>query len=111
MAMDGSSPLVSHLAFEPLLRASHIRPWRDASNQQRLDSQNGLLLRADLDVLFDRGYISFDDSGALLRSSALGEAILGALLGAVDAVRLADAVMTPSRRTYLAHHRERVFLR
>jgi hypothetical protein len=111
LAEIGARCWVTNLAFEPLLRASHIRPWRDATNQQRLDADNGLLLRADLDALFDRGYISFDDFGVLLRSPALDGDTLGALLGALDAAKLTDAVMTAARRAYLAHHRERVFLR
>ncbi|WP_245431366.1 HNH endonuclease signature motif containing protein, partial [Rhodoplanes roseus] len=36
---------------EDVLRASHIKPWRDASDQERLDPRNGLLLSATLDAL------------------------------------------------------------
>lgn len=49
-----------------MLRASHIRPWRDSSNGERLDPSNGLLLAAHLDALFDSHLITFDDSGNLL---------------------------------------------
>ncbi len=44
------------------LRASHIRPWRNSDNEQRLDGENGLLLTPTIDHLFDRGFISFEDS-------------------------------------------------
>ena len=50
------------------LRASHIKPWRDSSNQERLDGENGFLLTPSIDHLFDRGFISFEDSGRLLIS-------------------------------------------
>ncbi|MCC6207417.1 MAG: HNH endonuclease [Gammaproteobacteria bacterium] len=50
------------------LRASHIKPWRDSSNQERLDGENGLLLTPTIDHLFDRGFISFEDNGRLLIS-------------------------------------------
>src|SRR5690606_31286306 len=35
------------------LRASHIKPWRDCSNEERLASSNGLLLTPSIDHLFD----------------------------------------------------------
>lgn len=46
--------------------ASHIQPWRDSGNQQRLDGENGLLLTPTIDHLFDKGFISFEDSGRLI---------------------------------------------
>lgn len=57
---------VTDCAILPVLRASHIKPWRVASNAERLDSFNGLLLVANIDVLFDRFLISFSDAGAIL---------------------------------------------
>jgi putative restriction endonuclease len=50
------------------LRASHCNPWRNASNAERLDGENGLLLTPSIDHLFDRGFISFRDDGRLLVS-------------------------------------------
>jgi hypothetical protein len=49
-----------------LLRASHIKPWRDGNNHERLSPDNGLLLSAHLDAAFDRGFISFSDDGRIL---------------------------------------------
>ncbi len=43
------------------LIASHIKPWRHASNEERLSGDNGLLLAPQADFLFDRGFISFAD--------------------------------------------------
>ena len=47
------------------LLASHCKPWRDASNEERLDGENGLLLTPSIDHLFGRGFIAFEDTGAL----------------------------------------------
>jgi putative restriction endonuclease len=47
---------------------SHINPWRDAGNEERLDGANGLLLTPSIDHLFDRGFISFKGDGELLIS-------------------------------------------
>ncbi|ANL64762.1 HNH endonuclease protein [Rhizobium phaseoli] len=49
-----------------VLRASHIVPWRLATNAERLDPENGIPLLATLDALFDAGLISFNDQGDLL---------------------------------------------
>src|SRR5256885_16576834 len=49
-----------------LLVASHIKPWKDSTNQERLDGHNGLLLSPHVDRLFDRHLISFTDDGQII---------------------------------------------
>lgn len=56
-----------------LLRASHIKPWADCTDAERLDVHNGLLLSALWDAAFDRGLVSFADDGSVLASPRLGE--------------------------------------
>ncbi|MGP4069744.1 HNH endonuclease [Halobacillus sp. B29] len=56
-----------------LLVASHIKPWSQSNHKERLDVNNGLLLCPNHDVLFDSGYISFDENGAILISVILDE--------------------------------------
>jgi hypothetical protein len=56
-----------------LLRASHVKPWADCSDPERLDVHNGLLLSALWDAAFDRGLVSFADEGSVLISPRLGE--------------------------------------
>ena len=55
-----------------LLKASHIKPWCQSTNLERLDRFNGLLLSPSLDAAFDSGLISFEDSGGILISSKIG---------------------------------------
>lgn len=50
------------------LIASHCKLWRDSSNDERLNGENGLLLTPSVDHLFDRGFIGFEDSGKLIVS-------------------------------------------
>ena len=50
------------------LIASHCKPWRDATNEERLDGENGLLLTPSIDHLFDRGFIGFENDGKLIIS-------------------------------------------
>lgn len=55
-----------------LLRASHIKPWAEcATDAERLDVYNGLLLSAHLDAAFDAHLISFADDGRIVISEAL----------------------------------------
>jgi putative restriction endonuclease len=49
-----------------VLVASHIKPWRAGSNDEKLDGNNGLLLSPHVDRLFDRGWISFSDNGDVI---------------------------------------------
>lgn len=58
---------------ERFLVASHIKPWSQSSNQERLEVNNGLFLCPNHDALFDKGYISFDD-GMIVISDSLDEA-------------------------------------
>lgn len=57
---------VTGVTNKALLIASHIKPWSESNNAERLDGQNGLLLSPHIDKLFDRGWITFTDSGDLL---------------------------------------------
>lgn len=58
------------------LRASHIKPWSVSDKEEKLDGFNGLLLSPHIDHLFDRGFISFKNSGEMLISKELNPVIL-----------------------------------
>jgi hypothetical protein len=51
-----------------VLRASHIKPWAESDNREKLDPFNGLALIPNLDAAFDQGLISFQDDGRILIS-------------------------------------------
>lgn len=56
-----------------VLRASHIKEWSESSREERIDANNGLLLCANHDALFDRHLISFEpSSGDICISSSIG---------------------------------------
>lgn len=67
----GNACAVTGMNIQQLLVASHIIPWRESDDCQRLDGTNGILLCAHLDKLFDRYLISFDDKGLLVSSHRL----------------------------------------
>jgi hypothetical protein len=95
---------ITGITERPLLRASHIVPWADCTDAQRLDVHNGLLLSALWDAAFDRGLITFADDGAVLASPELGE-IARQALSIAAAPRLAG--LRDEHRANLARHRAR----
>jgi hypothetical protein len=100
---DGRCPMTG-ITEPALLRASHIVPWADCSDAQRLDVHNGLLLSALWDAAFDRGLVSFADDGTPLVSTQLSETARKAL-GISTAPHLIG--LRDAHRSNLALHRAR----
>ncbi|NNA41283.1 HNH endonuclease [Pseudomonas lundensis] len=97
---------VSGIALASMLRASHIKPWRDATHLERLDPFNGLLLTPNLDQAFDQGLISFTDEGDIVIAQTLTTEMQRAL-GINPQCRLRS--LHDRHLNYLAWHREHVF--
>jgi hypothetical protein len=100
---NGRCPMTG-ITETALLRASHIVPWAECTDEKRLDVHNGLLLSALWDAAFDRGLISFTDDGAVLTSPNLG-AKARDVLGLSTAPRLLG--LREEHRANLALHRSR----
>jgi len=67
---------VTGVSADELLIASHIKPWKASTNQERLDGNNGLFLSPHVDKLFDSGFISFTRKGNMLVSAQLDADVL-----------------------------------
>jgi putative restriction endonuclease len=89
------------------LIASHIKPWRHASNEERLSGENGLMLAPQADYLFDRGFISFGD-GRLLVSPVADERSLIKL--GIDPDRPPEiGGFSAPQESFLKFHRAEIF--
>ena len=97
---------VTGLQSVTLLRASHIKPWKDSNNQERLNPFNGLLLIPDYDFLFDRGYITFKNNGSVLISQKLSP-FARKVFDVDDDLQLRNVF--PENKEYLDFHRSEVF--
>lgn len=91
-----------------LLIASHIKPWSNCTTPaERLGAANGLLLTPNLDRLFDRGLITFDDRFRIRISPRLrpGDALHMNVHQNLRLTSKADKDMLP----FLEYHGREVF--
>jgi len=97
---------VTSIKDSRLLIASHIKPWKDSDNKERLDKYNGLLLNAGLDKLFDAGFITFGDDGLAEISEELdlNSRMNFGIFNADAELKL--RFVEPQHKKYLMYHRE-----
>lgn len=93
------------LSDERFLIASHIKPWSQSNNQERLDLNNVLLLCPHHDSAFDKGYITFDQDGMMLISSEL--TIETRLLLNLNTEKKIE--LTEKQSEYMRWHKENIF--
>lgn len=91
------------------LRASHIKPWADCSNgNERTDGHNGMLLTPQADLLFDRGWITFEDKGQLVVTGDLPSDVTKRLGLNLRPGRNCG-LFSDKQASYLDYHRTQVF--
>lgn len=100
---------ISHVRNPEYLIASHIKPWRHSDNDERLDGENGLLLNPNVDLLFDRGLISFEDNGDVI-FSPVADLIDLPKMGIDPSQPLNVGSFTSGQKSYLAFHRRDLLL-
>ncbi len=77
--------------------------------EERLDGENGLMLTPTIDHLFDRGFITFENAGALIVSPSADKLSLTRM--GIDVDRGVNVgAFSEGQRRYLEFHREQVFL-
>ena len=89
----------------PSLVASHIKPFIQSNESEAYDPNNGLLLSRNMDILFDQGYISFQDNGKLMLSSQLNQDVINSLYN----YQLDNTFINSNRKRYLNYHRTFIF--
>lgn len=88
-----------------LIRASHIKPWRICSDEERLNPYNGLALSPVYDAAFDLGLLTFSPDGRVLISPRFK--LDAEKLGITGEERL--SVLTELHQPFLAWHRSRIY--
>ena len=99
-----------------LLVASHILPWRDADDHQRLDPRNGFSLCATHDRAFEWGFLGVDRDLRVMVSEGVGEHYEPLVRVRAEILDLrgrpidrAPRGFEPPGDEYLEHHRGEVF--
>jgi hypothetical protein len=106
LSRDGNKCQLCDINDDRLLICSHIKPW--STGEDRLDMNNALTLCRMHDGLFDKGFISFDQTGNMLASS---EAVLGAeALKTFLKSSITSIEVRAEMREYLDYHRNQIFL-
>jgi len=89
------------------LVASHIKPWKDSDNRERLSGFNGLMLTPTPDHLFDKGFISFGDDGRLLYASRVNRSALTKMKIPEEGFNAGR--FSPEQIAFLQYHRGYIF--
>jgi putative restriction endonuclease len=91
------------------LVASHCKPWRDSTNEERLNGENGLLLTPSIDHLFDRGFLGFEDNGNVIISPVAHRHSLQRM--GIDTAKIINVGgFSSGQKQYLDFHRSAVLL-
>ena len=102
IVLDGACR-VTGVTDTRVLVASHIKPWREASNADRLNGNNGILLSPHVDALFDEELVSFEDNGAMLVHPSLSHEVL--YKWSIDPAKRVEPFRS-QQHAFLARHRE-----
>jgi hypothetical protein len=86
-----------------LLVASHIKPWKDASNAERINGYNGIMLSPHVDALFDEKLMTFEEDGRIHIHPSLPPDVLRRW--SIDPSQRV-AAFRPEHAAFLKHHRE-----
>ena len=96
---------VTSLDVPSLLIASHIKPWSESTAREQNDVDNGFLLVAHLDKLFDQHLITFDIQGRIVISNTISHR-QRSLLGLSNSMRIDN--LTSGNQRYLNYHRKQL---
>lgn len=99
----GAACAITGFADERFLIASHIKPWKQSNNTEKVDKYNGLLLLPTYDKIFDLGFISFSNTGEILISPNLPDC---EVLGIHKDLKID---IKPEHIKYLEYHRNHIF--
>jgi len=93
------------------LIASHIKSWRSANNDERLDPENGFMLTPTIDHLFDKGFISFENTGSILLADVADRDAMERMGVIGEGAPTNVGHLRDDQKHYLDWHRESILLK
>ena len=103
------SCIISGIDISKALVASHIKPWAVSTNEERVSVNNGLLLSATYDRLFDSGLITFANEGKLIISRFVSEENRNKLQ--IKSGQVYKLQSNVQMRNFLEYHNDVVFIK
>ncbi|MFJ7746598.1 HNH endonuclease [Peribacillus sp. NPDC097295] len=94
------------IGMAALLKTSHAKPWKDSTDEERLNPYNGLVLCYNHDALYEKGLITFDGQGRIHISQQIPEE-------EYDMYRLGKSIkiaIHPENKPYFKWHKKNVFV-
>lgn len=85
-----------------LVIASHIKPWRESTNAERISGFNGIMLSPHIDALFDEHLMTFEDDGRMLIHPGLPSSVLDRWSICKE---MKVGPFMPEQAFFLEHHR------
>lgn len=100
--------IITDINISQVLIASHIKPWAVSNNEERLSVDNGLLLSATFDRLFDSGLITFKKDGTILISNLISKDNIEKLH--LIEGQVYDIKYNPGMDEYLNYHNDVIYV-
>lgn len=108
-----STCCITGICTPQLLIASHIKPWRDSTANEKTDPRNGVCLNALHDKAFDQGYITISKDYTILVSSHLKDIYDGKTIEQYFFAYQGRQIILPDKfvpnKSYLEYHNDVIF--
>ena len=98
---------VTLVSDDRLLIASHIKPWAKSTQEEKIDPYNGFMFTPNIDLLFDKGFITFTNDKKMLISPWLSKMTCSKLN--IVPNKKYDFLPVEGRERYLEYHRNEIF--
>lgn len=113
LASYEGSCCVTGLATDALLVASHIKPWKVCSGEEKTNPQNGLCLNALHDKAFDRGYMTVDLNYRIHISDEIRDIFCGDTVEKYFKCYDGQSIILPEKflpkKMFLEYHNDMIF--
>lgn len=92
-----------------LLWSSHLKPWRDSNEKEKVDSKNAILLSSIFNDLLDKGLMSFENNGKIIFSSKLSDYTKTHVKNQIKNSKYFLKIRENTNKNYLEFHRKNIF--
>lgn len=104
---------ITGLSNPELLVASHIKPWKDSTSNEKTDPKNGLCLNSLYDKAFDRGFITISDKYEIIVSNKIRDICNGESVDKFFNILKGHKINLPEKflpqKEYLQYHNDCIY--